>query len=221
MTSGKFIVFDGNNGAGKTTQMHRVAETLREEGYSVMVTREPGGTPTAEKIRELLLTPTDDPSTPTTEMLLFIAARAHHVETKIKPAMAEGQVVLTDRYSPSTLAFQSAGRGFPEATARTMEQLALGAFKPDYHLIFDLDPREGLARNASQADVDSIEQRGMDFLNAARESFLEQAREAPERFAVIDASVSKEAVFNEVMDAIHAQLGRPELHPQSAPGPGS
>ncbi|KXS55263.1 MAG: dTMP kinase [Marinobacter sp. T13-3] len=208
MATGTFIVFDGNNGAGKTTQMHRVAETLREEGHTVMVTREPGGTPTAEAIREMLLRVTDDPSTPTTEMLLFIAARAHHVETKIQPALAEGQIVLCDRYTPSTIAFQCAGRGFPEATARAMEELALGAFKPDHHLIFDLDPREGLAHNAALADVDGIEQRGLDYLDTVRESFLEQAHKEPDLFSVIDASASKEVVFDQVMTVTRRCLGK-------------
>lgn len=208
-TLGHFIVIDGSNGAGKTTVLQRLAECLQAEGHEVVVTREPGGTPLAEKIRELILSPVtehSDQMTLASEVLLFLAARVQHVETRILPELKRGKVVLCDRYSSSTMAFQCFGRGFPVERMLAMERLALGDFGPDKVLILDLDPEEGLRRNSTTGEIDGIEQRGLDFLNRARRGFLWQAEQFPDRFSVIDASDDSDLVFNNALSAVRDML---------------
>lgn len=204
-TPGHFIVIDGSNGAGKTTVLRRLAERLQAEGHEVVVTREPGGTPLAENIRELILRPETEHSdhmTQTTEVLLFLAARVQHVESRILPELKKGKVVLCDRYSSSTMAFQCFGHGFSIEKMLAMERLALGNFGPDKVLILDLDPEEGLRRNSATGEVDGIEQRGPDFLNRARKGFLWQAERFPDRYSVINAVADEDSVFKKALSVV-------------------
>jgi len=208
VSKGVFITFEGINGAGKSTQMHRVADLLLEAGYDVEMTREPGGTPAAEAIRTVLLSPTSDPLTPTSEILLFVAARAQHVERRIKPALERGAVVLCDRYSASSVAFQCYGHGFPVSKFRELERLALGDFVPDHCVVLDVDPREGLDRNAALGEVDAIEHRSLEYHDRVREGFLAQATEAPNRFTVVDASQPVDRVYEAVLEAVTTCLDK-------------
>lgn len=206
---GSFIVFDGNNGAGKSTQMRFAASYLRDQGYEVVETREPGGTPTAESIREMLLRTqfdSEESLTSTAEILLFLAARAQHVETLIKPAIQRGAIVLCDRFSSSTIAFQCFGLGYPLEKYLQLELLALGGFGPDKVLVFDIEPQEGLKRNATLGEMDDIETRGNAFLSRAQEGFLWQERRWPDRFCIIDASKSKEHVYLTVENLLKQHL---------------
>jgi len=208
VSNGVFVTFEGINGAGKSTQLHRVANALLEAGYDVEITREPGGTPAAEAIRTILLSPSPDPLTPTSEVLLFVAARKQHVERKIKPALERGAIVLCDRYSASSVAFQCHGHGFPVAKFLELEHLALGDFVPDHCVVLDLDPREGLARNAALGEVDAIEHRSLEYHDRVREGFLAQAHERPDRFTVVDASQPPDEVFQAVLDVVTACLDK-------------
>lgn len=203
--TGKFIVIDGCNGSGKGTQIAMIADTLASEGYEVVVTREPGGTPIAESLRELLLAPrpkNSDELSKTAEILLFFAARAQNVEVRVRPALRRGAIVLCDRFTPSTIAFQCFGLGYPLAKVQELEKLTLEGFKPDRVIVLDLDPMEGLRRNQIRQDVDSIEKRGRQYLDRARIGFLHQAKDDPATFKVVDASLSVDQVFNVIMNEI-------------------
>lgn len=214
--TGKMIVFDGNNGSGKSTQLEYARDYLVSEGHNVVVTREPGGTPIAEDIRSLLLSTRSDGEapTPTTEVFLFFAARAQHVEARILPALDDGAVVLCDRFTSATVAFQCFAQDFPIARMREIERAALGSFKPDLTLVFDIDTQEGLERTAVRRGDDRIETIPIHKLERARHGFLWQASEQPERFSVIDASLTREAVFEQVKSSID-QLMSQHLQNQS------
>ena len=146
-----FITFEGIDGAGKSTQIERLAKRLEEQGESVLVTREPGGTPVGEKIRGLLLA---DDMTPKTETLLFFAARAEHAETKILPALASDTWVLSDRFTDATYAYQVGGKGFSGSEVEALETWTLGAFRPDGTVLFDLSPEAAAARRAARSGGD-------------------------------------------------------------------
>lgn len=182
---------------------------LSEAGYHVLVTREPGGTPIGEKIREVVL----DPSTPelcdTTELLLFAAARAQHLQEKIIPAIEGGAIVICDRFTPATIAFQHFGRGLPLDRVLAINEIALGGFKPDLNIILDIDPAVGMQRVAGRGEVlDRMELQKAEFLSRARHGFLVQAQENPDTFAVVDASQSFEAVAADIRAVVEELLAR-------------
>jgi len=221
MTSlpGFFITFEGIEGGGKTTQIRRVADRLSSMGVDVLVTREPGGDPLAESIRRLLLDPANAPVAPAAELLLYAAARAQHVARVICPALESGRVVLCDRYSDSTDAYQGGGRGVDPEMLRTLHRLATGDLKPDLTLLFDLDPEEGLARIGTRGgEKDRMEGETLAFHRSVREAFLNAARREPERFRVIDARRNVDAVTDvvwaEVQTALEKwKIGRREACP--------
>jgi dTMP kinase len=203
--AGKFIVFDGGNGAGKSTIIGLLANELRENGQRVLTTREPGGTPFAESIRELLLTVTDRDSEEllaTSEVLLLLAARVQHVNLRIKPALAEGATVLCDRFTPSTIAFQCYGRGYPLEQFKLLNDAVFEGFRPSHNLLFDIDPAIGVRRNEQLNEVDAIEQRSLDSLERARRGYLTLAQLEPEHFTVINAEQPLEDVFASVKRAL-------------------
>lgn len=209
MKSGCLIVCDGNNGAGKSSVIRSIEEFLRSKNRDVIVTREPGGTRIGEKIREVVL----DPSTPelcdTTELLLFAAARAQHLKEKILPAIAAGQVVICDRFTPATIAFQHYGRGIPLALVEGVNSLALDGFEPDLNIILDVDPLVGMQRVASRGQgLDRMEMQKLEFLTRAREGFLKQAEKSPSTFAVIDASEPFSSVSQNVLAVVNNLLAR-------------
>jgi len=208
MNKGFMVVFDGSNGAGKTTVIKSVEKYLISKGLDVLLTREPGGTPIGEKIRDVIL----DASTPEmsfmTELMLFGAGRAQHIEEKIIPALAQGKVVISDRFDAATFSFQHFARGIDLDTITKINDLALSGFSPEMNIILDLDPVEGLKRVHSRGEgLDRLEDEKLDFLIKARNGYLTQAEQSPEKFAVIDASQPKEAVLRDVIKVIDSLLG--------------
>ncbi|WGL62935.1 dTMP kinase [Pseudomonas sp. CW003PS] len=188
--TGLFITLEGPEGAGKSTNREYLAERLREQGIDVLLTREPGGTPLAERIRELLLDPSDEPMAADTELLLVFAARAQHLQQVIRPALARGCVVLCDRFTDATYAYQGGGRGLSVERIAQLEQFVQGELRPDLTLIFDLPVEIGLARAAARGRLDRFEQEGRGFFEAVREAYLQRAAQAPHRYRVLDAGQS-------------------------------
>lgn len=207
MKKGFMIVIDGSNGSGKTTLINEVEKYLKLKGLDVILTREPGGTPIGEKIREIIL----DPSTPEmcdmSELMLFGAGRAQHIQEKIKPALDEGKIVISDRFDAATFSFQHYARGIDLTTIKAINDLALNGFKPDMNIILDLDPAEGLKRVMQRGEgLDRLEDAKAEFLMKARNGYLSQAKEQPNMFEVIDASQTKECVLQDVINIIDSLL---------------
>ncbi|QNH05088.1 dTMP kinase [Pseudomonas sp. B11D7D] len=185
--TGLFITLEGPEGAGKSTNREYLAERLRERGIDVLLTREPGGTPLAERIRELLLDPSDEPMAADTELLLVFAARAQHLQQVIRPALAKGSVVLCDRFTDATYAYQGGGRGLSIERIAQLEQFVQGELRPDLTLIFDLPVEVGLARAAARGRLDRFEQEGRGFFEAVRQAYLQRAAQSPQCYRVLDA----------------------------------
>ncbi|MBF6623099.1 MAG: dTMP kinase [Pseudomonadales bacterium 32-61-5] len=192
--TGCFITLEGPEGAGKSTNREFIAEYLRERGVDVVLTREPGGTPLAERIREILLAPADEPMASDTELLLVFAARAQHIDQVIRPALARGAVVLCDRFTDATYAYQGGGRGLALQRIEQLENFVQGDLRPDLTLIFDLKVEIGLSRAAARGRLDRFEQEGLGFFEAVRNAYLDRARQAPARYRVIDAGQPLAAV---------------------------
>lgn len=188
--TGLFITLEGPEGAGKSTNREYLAERLREQGVDVLLTREPGGTPLAERIRELLLDPSDEPMAADTELLLVFAARAQHLQQVIRPALAKGSVVLCDRFTDATYAYQGGGRGLSIERIAQLEQFVQAELRPDLTLIFDLPVEVGLARAAARGRLDRFEQEGRGFFEAVRQAYLQRTAQAPQRYRVLDAGQS-------------------------------
>lgn len=200
--SGLFITLEGPEGAGKSTNRDYLAERLREHGIDVLLTREPGGTPLAEQVRELLLAPSSETMAADTELLLVFAARAQHLDQVIRPALARGCVVLCDRFTDATYAYQGGGRGLSEARIAVLEEFVQGALRPDLTLVFDLPVEVGLARAAARGRLDRFEQEGRQFFDAVRHTYLRRAAEQPQRYRILDAAQS----LNEVQQALDKLL---------------
>lgn len=204
---GRFITLEGGEGTGKSTQARRLAEALRGAGREVVLTREPGGSPAAEAIRDLLLDGTVAPFGPAAEALMFAVARADHMRRTIRPALADGVWVVCDRFIDSTRAYQGAA-GVPRAEIDRLEALAIGADRPDLTLILDLPPELGLRRmRARGAAADRYEADTTAVHEARRAAFLTIAAAESERCAVIDASGDVEAVAEAIGAAVAARLG--------------
>ena len=203
--TGLFITLEGPEGAGKSTNREYLAERLRAEGIDVVLTREPGGTPLAECIRELLLTPSDDAMCADTELLLVFAARAQHLAEVIRPALARGAVVLCDRFTDATYAYQGGGRGLSHERIATLETFVQGALRPDLTLVFDLPIEVGMARASARGRLDRFEQEGRTFFDAVRSTYLDRARAEPGRYRLIDAGQTLDQVQGQ-LDALLPQL---------------
>lgn len=186
--TGLFITLEGPEGAGKSTNREYLAERLRERGIEVQLTREPGGTPLAERIRELLLSPSDETMAVDTELLLVFAARAQHIAEVIRPALARGAVVLCDRFTDATYAYQGGGRGLPVERIAQLESFVQGDLRPDLTLVFDLPVEIGLSRAAARGRLDRFEQEGRAFFEAVRSTYLDRARAEPARYRIVDAA---------------------------------
>ncbi len=215
---GKFIVFDGPDGCGKTTQMKKLHEAAENAGITVRRFREPGGTPIGEHIRELLLSDKGDGMDMRCEMLLYMASRAQLVQQQIKPALAAGEFVLADRYASSTIAYQGGGGGLSTDAIMQVAEIAVHGIWPDLTVIFDLPleesfRRQGLVKETSHGPKtgnlfdtsllqDRIEQRAQDFFERVRKSYLEQAEKWPKRYRVIDASKKIHQVTSQVNKVI-------------------
>ncbi len=204
-----FICFDGGEGAGKSTQIARLAAKLRAKGYDLVVTREPGGSPGAEAVRHVILSGAAEPFGPEMEALLFAAARSDHVEQLIAPAIARGAIVLCDRFLDSSRVYQGGAGNLDPKFMTALERVAVNGTIPDLTLIFDIDPAEGLKRaNARRGDdtPDRFEKETLAVHQRRREAFLAIARSEPERCVVIDASADAETVENAVTAAAFAAL---------------
>ncbi|NUU65426.1 dTMP kinase [Enterobacteriaceae bacterium BIT-l23] len=201
----KFIVIEGLEGAGKTTARDKVVETLRAQGIDdIVFTREPGGTPLAEKLRALTLdcqSSGDEAITDKAEVLMFYAARVQLVETVIKPALARGAWVVGDRHDLSTQAYQGGGRGIDAGLLNTLRDAVLGDFAPDLTLYLDVTPEVGLQRARARGELDRIEQESLDFFNRTRDRYLALAQSDP-RIMTIDATQPLEQVIQQISDVV-------------------
>lgn len=208
MTQGYFITFEGGEGAGKSTQIRRLAERLRAGDREVVLTREPGGSPGAEQIRNLILNGEVDRWSPLTEALLMNASRRDHIERVIAPALARGAVVLCDRFADSTRAYQGAGGEVDPTIIAQLETAVVGETRPDLTLIFDLPVEEGLRRALSRnGGEERFEAKGAAFHERLRAAYLEIARAEPGRCVVIDAAAALDAVEAAVWTAVAPRLG--------------
>ncbi|MDQ2746864.1 MAG: dTMP kinase [Acidobacteriota bacterium] len=202
---GKFITFEGIDGSGKSTQLRMLANELRIRGFNVLPTMEPGGTPLGRRLREAFLD-TEETVSPLAELLLFAADRAQHVNFLVKPALAEGKIVISDRFADATFAYQGAGRGFPETTVNQVIELATDGLKPDLTLFFDLPVEIALSRTASRSESGERKNR-MDRENAAfyervRASYMQIAASEPERFRLLDANGSTSEIQTRVVEIV-------------------
>jgi dTMP kinase len=197
--AGRFVTFEGIDGAGKSTQIAFVEQWLRGRGIDVLLTREPGGTPIGEALRELIL---HRPMQPRTETLLMFAARCEHVLEAIEPALAGGRWVLCDRFTDATYAYQSGGRGIAEADVAVLEQWVHPRLQPDLTLLFDLEPRIAAGRLARAQRSDRFEAEQLDFFTRVREHYLVRARAEPQRFFVVDTSQDKPVVQARLVEAV-------------------
>ncbi|MCI0510368.1 thymidylate kinase [Chromohalobacter marismortui] len=207
MTPGRFITLEGGEGVGKSTNVDFVCDWLSARGIDVLRTREPGGTPRAEAIRALLLDPApQEPLDETAELLLMFAARAQHLATKIRPALARGVWVVCDRFTDATFAYQGGGRGLDETRIATLEALVQDELQPDLTLLLDM-PIEAAQRRVERRGVarDRFERERQDFFTAVRECYLSRAAQAPARFAVIDADRELDAVQASIADHLEAR----------------
>lgn len=206
--AGLFIVLEGPEGAGKSTQARLLAERLRQDGYSVRLTREPGGTAIGEQIRRILLDQANYAMLAETEALLYAAARAQHVGEVLRPALDAGSVVVCDRFVDSSLAYQGGGRGLPLAILRSVQQLATAGLSPDLRLLLDVPVALGLGRRFAAADgVNRLDAADIAFHQRVRAAYLEFAAADPVGWAVIDASGPVESVAEQVLGAVRERLG--------------
>ena len=205
--TGLFVVFEGADGTGKSTQVAAVSEALRKAGHEVVVTREPGGSDVAETLRSIVLDPVHDID-PTTETLLFAAARADHIAKTIAPALDADKIVISDRFVGSSIAYQSAGRGISEAAVTDINLYATGNLTPDVTVVLDLDETvAGSRRDARGMVVDRMESAPDGFQQTVRASFLTQAEAAPERHLVIDATQCPETITQTILSHLESKHG--------------
>lgn len=201
---GRFITLEGGEGAGKSTQARRLAGALAATGRAVLRTREPGGTPGAERIRDLLLG--HGPWDPVAEAMLHFAARREHLIRTIRPFLAAGGWVICDRFADSTLAYQGA-QGLPRDVWSRLAEVALDGFAPDVTLVLDMAPEAGMARAAARSGADRYERMGLDFHARVRAGFLAIAEAEPRRCAVVDAAAGPEQVFAAITAVLRERLG--------------
>lgn len=212
MHVGYFITFEGIEGSGKTTQIRRLASFLESSGYRVVCTREPGGCPVSDKIRTILLDADNRTITPMTELLLYTAARAQHVSEIIKPAMESGAVVLCDRFTDATVAYQSFGRGLDRSRIDMLADLACASLTPDITVLIDCEPETGLERARRRIDATSgpreerFELEAMEFHQRVRKGYLALAEKEPQRFSLIDGSAPVEDIASAIADLVQKKL---------------
>ncbi|MFG6460880.1 dTMP kinase [Roseateles sp. DXS20W] len=202
MSSGRFISFEGIDGAGKSTHIQAVADWFRARGDDVQLSREPGGTPLAETLRDIVL---KQPMGSLTEVLLMFAGRRDHVETVIKPALAAGKTLLCDRFTDASFAYQGGGRGLPLTVLNPLADWVQEGTEPELTLWFDLPAEQAAARRASAREADRIEQLDLDFFERVRAGYAARAAAAPQRIVRIDASGTVEQVGAAVIAALAAR----------------
>lgn len=213
---GAFITFEGGDGTGKSTQVRLLTAALQSAGVELVATREPGGTPQAERIRNLLLQRDSGHFDPMTEAMMMMAARREHLVDKIWPSLEEGKWVISDRFADSTRAFQGYGLGLEAETIEKIYEIIAGDFQPDLTFIFDIDPEVGLKRsmkqlstttNTTEATEDRYERMGLPFHNRLRNGFLDIVKKYPDRCVLIDATQSIEAIHKQILQVITKRFG--------------
>lgn len=211
-----FITFEGPEGAGKTTQIKLLAEALKSKGHDVVLTREPGGTPLAEKIRSILITRDAGDWDFVSEAMLLYTARLEHVKNVIKPSLAQKKIVISDRFSDSTKAYQGYGRGVDMSIIEEIEKISIQNFKPDLTIIMDIDVEQGLNRTkerfGNQSDnsgstEDRFERAGLEFHKKLRNGYLDIAKKEPQRCFVISADDSVENIQKEILEIVSKKIG--------------
>ncbi len=199
MTKGLFITFEGGDGCGKTTQIKLLDEYLRGKGYNTLLTREPGSKGLGVKLREILLN-YDGEVSPVCESFLFLADRAQHVDCIIKPALQEGVIVLCDRHTDSTVAYQGYGRGLDLEQIHRLNNIATSGLKPDLTIVLDVDVETSQKRVGSEKD--RMESAGVEFFERVRKGFLEIAKQEPNRVKVVDSTQSIEDIHNQILELV-------------------
>ena len=203
---GFFLSVEGGEGAGKTTSLEFIAGWLESHNIEFVRTREPGGTPLAERIRDLLLAPGDEKVADMAELLLMFAARAQHLEQVIKPALAAGKLVLCDRFTDASFAYQGAGRGLSMGALKTLEALVQDELRPNMTLLLDLPVSMGMARAGGRGEMDRIELEQHDFFERVRQGYLDRAASEPDRFVIVDAAVTIPEVQNQLAEALQEHI---------------
>ena len=198
MYPGKFITIEGTEGAGKSTSLNYIKDVLQQKGIDFITTREPGGTPIAEKIRELLLDKANTALCDDAELLLMFAARAQHLNELIIPALQSGQWVISDRFTDATYAYQGGGRGLPWEKIAQLEQWVQGDLRPDATILLDIPVEQGMERVRSRGETDRFEEEQMSFFSRIREAYLRLARENPQRYYIIDTRPAIEEVYQQL-----------------------
>lgn len=209
-----FISFEGPEGSGKSTQAQQLASHLEEAGRSVLLTREPGGSPLGEQIRDLLLDPEHDPVDPWAELFLYLAARSQHVARTIQPALSRGSVVITDRFADASVAYQGAARQLGEQTVRDLNELATRGLTPDLTFILDVETREGLrqarrtSNDAGPRSGDRIEEETTDFHERVRDAYRRLARREPERCVYLARNGTIEEIQDQIRERVREHENR-------------
>lgn len=201
-----FLVFEGIDGCGKSTLIGKLKAELESQGKDCYLTREPGGTPLAEEIRTMIIRKAEEIPHPRTEILLYVAARAQHVEQVIRPKVEQGTWVLSDRFTASSVAFQSGGRGLKIEDIHWLNNFAIGGMKPELNVLLDLEPEVAAERRSQREaggqEADRFELEKMEFHRSVRESYLQQAKENPQDWLVLNANKTPEALFEDLMTSL-------------------
>ena len=205
---GLFLTLEGAEGVGKSTNIEFITQYLKQRGIAYVLTREPGGTPLAENIRDLLLSVHEEPMSELTELLLVFAARAQHLKRVIEPALAEGKWVVCDRFTDATFAYQGAGRGLSAALIEQLQSLVQGSLRPDLTIVLDLDPEIGMERAGNRGELDRFELEQQSFFRKVRQCYLDIAWADPGRCTVIDASKPLEDVKQDLLTALEHGLSK-------------
>lgn len=204
---GLFITFEGTDGAGKTTQIQRLSAALGQAGYDICLTREPGGTPISEQIRDMLLNPDHSEMAATTELLLYAASRAQHVSEVIKPALEAGKIVISSRFADAMVVYQGYGRGLDLERINRLNRIATEGVTPDVTFVLDLSVEIGLQRvQKSRGGLDRLEREKIDFHQRLRDGYRALAQQEPQRLKIVDAQASPEKVYAQIMAAIQSLL---------------
>lgn len=221
---GVFITFEGGEGAGKSTQIARLAASMRKKSREVVLTREPGGSPGAEAVRHVILSGAAEPFGPSMEAILFAAARADHVDQVIRPAIERGAVVLCDRFIDSSRVYQGVTGGLEPSFMQALEKVAIGSTMPDLTIIIDIAPEEGMRRATSRrgaGEIDRFEKEALAVQHHRREAFLDIARAEPQRCVVIDGGREPETVAVDILQAVDGLVARLQSGAQNIAGAGT
>ncbi len=202
MQTGKFITIEGGEGAGKSTNISFIKDYLEQHAIEVVLTREPGGTPLSERLREILLDKNETNMCSDTELLLMFAARAQHLNEVIMPSIREGKWVICDRFTDATYAYQGGGRGIAFERIAALENWVQGDVRPDMTIIFDLPVDVGLSRASNRSEPDRFEQENIDFFTRVRNAYLDRAKQFPERYAIVNAEPQLDIVQQDLLSVL-------------------